>query len=219
MQTLAIWAARQPVEPISKDVGQLHVLTQGIESMETPVNPNPGSENPAVSPDAQAQTVESPSATLEKRIAELEAQVKEKEAKYLYLYADFENAKKRAIKERSDLIKFGWENVARDLLQVVDNLDRAVEHIPTGTDANFAAGIKMISTQFKAAMQKQGVEEVSSIAKPFDPNLHEAVGQETSEHPEGSISKELSKGYTLHGRLLRPARVLVSSGQGANLSH
>lgn len=187
--------------------------------METPVNPNPGSENPAVSPEAQAQTAETPTSALEKRVAELEAQVKEKEGKYLYLYADFENSKKRAIKERSDLIKYGWENVARDLLQVVDNLDRAVEHIPTGTDANFAAGLKMIATQFKAAMQKQGVEEVSSVAKPFDPNLHEAVGQEPSEQPEGSISKELSKGYTLHGRLLRPARVLVSSGQGANLAH
>jgi molecular chaperone GrpE len=62
-------------------------------------------------------------------------------------------------------------------------------------------------------MQKQGVEEVGSLAKSFDPNLHEAVGQEPSaDHPEGMISKELSKGYTLYGRLLRPARVLISSG-------
>ncbi len=187
--------------------------------METPVNPNSGSETQAPTSEGQPQGPESPTAALEKRVAELEALVKEKEGKYLYLYADFENAKKRAIKERSDLIKFGWENVARDLLQVVDNLDRAVEHIPAGTDANFAAGIKMIATQFKAAMQKQGVEEVTCVAKPFDPNLHEAVGQEPSDHPEGSISKELSKGYTLHGRLLRPARVLVSSGQGSNLAH
>ena len=190
--------------------------------METPVNSNPtpaaDSQATAANP-AEAQTAESPTAQLEKRITELEAQVKEKEGKYLYLYAEFENAKKRAIKERSDLIKFGWENVARDLLQVVDNLDRAVEHMPAGTDTNFAAGLKMITTQFKSAMQKQGVEEVSSIAKPFDPNLHEAVGQEPSEQPEGSISKELSKGYTLHGRLLRPARVVVSSGTGANTTH
>jgi molecular chaperone GrpE len=190
--------------------------------MESPVNPTPETQINASSAEPQAANAaatESPTSQLEARIADLEAQVKEKEGKYLYLYAEFENAKKRAIKERSDLIKFGWENVARDLLQVVDNLDRAVEHIPAGTDANFAAGLKMIATQFKSAMQKQGVEEVSSIAKPFDPNLHEAVGQEPSEQPEGSISKELSKGYTLHGRLLRPARVVVSSGTAANTTH
>jgi molecular chaperone GrpE len=152
----------------------------------------------------------------DKRVAELEALVKEKEAKYVYLYAEFENAKKRAIKERSDLIKYGWENVARELLQVVDNLERAVEHMPAGVDANFASGLRMIVSQFKGAMQKQGVEEVPSLSQTFDPNLHEAVGQEAStQHSEGTVSKELSKGYTLYGRLLRPARVLISSGSGS----
>jgi molecular chaperone GrpE len=167
-----------------------------------------GNSNPATNGSAES---------LEKRIAELEAQVKEKEAKYVYLYAEFENAKKRAIKERSDLVKFGWENVARDLLQVVDNLDRAVTHMPAGVDANFASGLNMIVTQFKGALQKQGVEEVQSVAQAFDPNLHEAIGQEPSaEHPAGTISQEHSKGYTLHGRLLRPARVVISSGAAQN---
>jgi molecular chaperone GrpE len=149
---------------------------------------------------------------LQKKVAELEAELKEKEARYVYLYAEFENFKKRAQKERGDLLKFGWENVARDLLQVVDNLERAVEHAPASTDRSLTDGLLMIISQFKNTMQKQGVETIESLDKPFDPNFHEAVSQEASDKPEGVIVKEHGKGYSLHGRLLRPARVVVSSG-------
>lgn len=149
----------------------------------------------------------------QKKIADLEAQVKEKESKYLYLYADFENARKRAIKERSDLLKFGWENVARDLLLVLDNFDRAMTFIPAGTDENFVSGLKMMAAQFHQSLQKQGVEKMNTIGQPFDPNLHEGMGQEPStDVAEGLITKEHLPGYTLHGRLLRPARVVVSTG-------
>ena len=151
----------------------------------------------------------------DKRIQELEAKLKEQENKYLYLYAEFENYKKRSIKERSDLIKFGWEPVARDLLQILDNLERAMAHIPAGTDKNFVTGLEMTLGQFKATLQKQGVESIRSIQSEFDPNLHEAVAQEESEHPAGTIVKEHVPGYTLHGRLLRPSRVTVSQGKNS----
>ena len=149
-------------------------------------------------------------------IAALEAQVKEKENKYLYLYAEFDNFKKRAIKERSDLIKFGWESVARNLLGVLDNMDRAVAHMPAGTDTVLKKGMEMIAEQFKNTMTKQGVQEIQTFNQVFDPNLHEAVTQENSDLPQGTIVKEHAKGYTLHGRLLRPAQVGVSSGKKTN---
>jgi molecular chaperone GrpE len=149
----------------------------------------------------------------ENRIEELEAQLKEKDAKYLYLYAEFENFKKRAIKERSDLMKFGWETQARELLQVIDNLERALTHMPASTDKVLVDGLNMVIHQFRATLQKQGVERVESLDKPFDPNLHEAVAQEQSDAPAGTILKEHQGGYTLHGRLLRPSRVVVSSGK------
>src|SRR3954451_21578175 len=85
----------------------------------------------------------------DQKIAELEAQLKEKDAKYLYLYAEFENYKKRAIKERSDLIKYGWENAARELLMVIDNLERALEHMPPTTDKALVQGLYMVINQFK----------------------------------------------------------------------
>src|SRR3954463_8793821 len=84
---------------------------------------------------------EAPQTVEEKKIAELEAQLREKESKYLYLYAEFENFKKRAVKERSDLLKFGWEGVAYDLLDVVDNLARAISHLPPDVDKQLASGL------------------------------------------------------------------------------
>lgn len=144
---------------------------------------------------------------------QFEAQLKEKENKYLYLYADFENYKKRSIKERQESVKFGWENVARDLLQVVDNLERALSFTPEGTDKNLVMGLQMVLTQFKNSLTSNGVAEVPCLGQAFDPNLHEGVGQEASDESAGTIVKEHLKGYTLHGRLLRPARVTISSGR------
>ncbi len=150
---------------------------------------------------------------IEDQIADLQAQVKEKENKYLYLYADFENFKKRASKERLDAAKYGWEPLARDLLSTMDNLERALEHMPPGTDRTLAEGLSMILQQFKQALQKQGVQSIESLKKEFDPNLHEAVSQEPSELPAGTVVREHTRGYTFHGRLLRPARVAVSAGK------
>ncbi len=162
-----------------------------------------------------AQPQVQPSAEV-KKIQDLEAQVKEKENKYLYLYADFENYKKRAIKERSDLVKFGWENVARELLNVADNLERALAHVPAGTDKNLADGLQMILSQFWSTMQKQGIQTIESVGKPFNPEFHEAVGQEPSDQPTGTITQDHQRGYLLHGRLLRPSQVVVSMGKAVS---
>lgn len=144
----------------------------------------------------------------------LRAQLKEQQNKYLYLYAEFENYKKRAIKERSELLKFGHETLTRELLQVADNLERALEHT-TNVDA-LVTGIKMVNQQLKDTLGKFGVAPVSALGQKFDPERHEAVGQEktsseTNGHEDGTVIREHQKGYTLHGRLLRPARVVVAA--------
>lgn len=131
-----------------------------------------------------------------------------------HLYAEFENFKKRAIKEclrTADEI-LGWENAARDLLEVIDNLERALSHIPEGTDKNLTAGLNMTLAQFRSSLQKQGVQLIAAQGQALNPEFHDAVSQEPSDLPEGQIVREQLKGYTLHGRLLRPAAVVVSSG-------
>lgn len=149
---------------------------------------------------------------LELKVSELEEALTEEKNKYLYLYADFDNFKKRSIKERSETLKFGWENIARDLLGVLDNLDRAIEHMPPNTEANWKTGIEMTAVLFRSTLEKQGVAQATSVGAVFNPELHEAVGTEPSDQPSGTITQTLMAGYTLHGRLLRPAKVVVSSG-------
>ena len=137
--------------------------------------------------------------------------LKEAEAKYLYLYSEFENYKRRAAKERSEFAKFAWEGVASDLIAVLDNIQLALAHAPEGVDPNWKAGLQMVAQQFLGAMERNGVQEVPSQAGVvFDPNVHEAVSQEVSDLAPGLIVRAHTRGYTLHGRLLRPARVVVS---------
>jgi molecular chaperone GrpE len=125
--------------------------------------------------------------------------------RYLYLYAEFENYKKRAIKERSDLAKFGYEGFAREMLLVMDNFERALQHTDN-LDA-LVSGLKMVSGEMGKILERFGISAVKTVGEKFDPNLHEAVGQE--EGDDGVITKEFLKGYSLHGRLLRPAKVVV----------
>lgn len=161
-------------------------------------------ENPAV--DESSNGVTAP----ESATAALEAQLKEEKNKYLYLYADFDNFKKRVAKERSDLLKFGWENAGRELLNVLDNLERALLHAPTETDGTLMTGLKMVLQQFYASLEKQGIKRVAAVGQNFDPLHHEAVESVESDQPDGVVVKEHTSGFTLHGRLLRPARVAVS---------
>lgn len=142
----------------------------------------------------------------------LRAQLAEEKNKYLYLFAEFENYKKRMVKERSDAQKFGWEPVAREILGVMDNLERALAHLGPSTDKNLADGLHMILGQFRNSLEKFGVVGIAALGQSFDPNLHEAVGQEPSEQPVGTVTREMLKGFTLHGRLLRPAQVVISLG-------
>jgi molecular chaperone GrpE len=168
-----------------------------------------GEANGAVDENAAAATNADPT-------AELQVKLKEAEQKYVYLYAEFENFKKRSLKERQDIVKFGWENVASELLGVLDNLDRALQFAKPDTDPNLMSGLKMVSQQFATALEKQGVQAIATENQAFNPELHEGVGQLPSEKPAGTIVQEVQKGYTLHGRLLRASRVLVSTGVAAN---
>jgi molecular chaperone GrpE len=179
-------------------------------------NSNSQSEQNAQETDSAPETAPAASDTGASEVEALQAKLKEAEQKYVYLYADFENFKKRAIKERQETIKFGWENVANGLLEVLDNFDRALQFAKPDTDPGLLSGLKMVASQFKATLEKQGVAEIKSVDQSFNPDLHEGVGQIPSDKPQGTIIQEAQKGYTLHGRLLRPSRVLISSGQAAN---
>lgn len=129
----------------------------------------------------------------------------------LRLAADFENFRKRSMREMQDARKFGSESVLYGLLPVIDNLDRALA-AAEGDDGPIVQGLKMVMKQFVDVLEGFGVKGFVSLGVPFDPERHEAVGQVPgSDAAPGTIVEEMLKGYHFHERLLRPAQVLVAA--------
>ena len=149
--------------------------------------------------------------TLEAKLEAKEKEAQDNYDRFLRLSAEFENFKKRMEKEKTDAYKFGTENLIKELLPVLDNLERAIDHGEAKDPQGLLEGVDMTLKGFLAALEKIGVSPVDASGKEFDPNLHEAVMvQEDAHHPAGTVLTQLQKGYTLHNRLIRPAMVVVS---------
>ncbi len=128
--------------------------------------------------------------------------------KYLRLMADFQNYKRRVEKERSDVHAFANEKLVTNLLEVLDNFDRALDAEET---EGFKDGMELIFQQFVTVLQKAGMEEIEALEQVFDPNLHSAViMEETDKVKSGCVSEVLQKGYTLNGKVIRPSMVKVA---------
>ena len=145
------------------------------------------------------------------KIEEAEKKAAENYDKYLRAVAELDNYRKRAIRDKADAIKYGNENLLRDILPLVDSVDRALEHADTSDDFEaFKKGLKMLHEQLLCCLKKYGVEVIDTAGKDFDPNVHEAMLQVVSdEHETGKVVNEFERGYLLNGRLLRPAKVCV----------
>ena len=133
-------------------------------------------------------------------------------SEFLYLKAEFENHKRHAIKERSDLLKFGTERMARDILDVVDNFERSMQtHLSPETLINYKTGIELTAKELKDVLTKHGVQEIPSEGKVFNPAFHEALSSEpTTAVPSGHISKVFKKPYKLHDKVIRTGQVVVA---------
>lgn len=136
---------------------------------------------------------------------------------YLYLRAEFENYKKHAIKERSDLLKFGAERIARDILEVMDNFERALQtKVSPDTLQTFKTGVEMTAKDLKETLTKHGIQEVPSENQPFNPAVHEAISSEPSTQvAEGHITKVFKKPYKLHDKVIRMGQVVVATAPKA----
>lgn len=160
----------------------------------------------------------------EDRTAELEAKIKELEAallasndKYIRNVAEFDNYRKRVSKDIAAARNNAVSDSLFPFLQVYDHFKMAVMAAEKSTDMNMIIqGLKMIQTNFSRAMEELGVQELNTVGQKFDHNMHDAVGMEASETvPEGTIISQMTCGYKMGDRLLRPARVVVSSGKTA----
>jgi molecular chaperone GrpE len=153
---------------------------------------------------ASAEPVESEIERLQKEASAMRDLAQRKQA-------EFDNYRKRMERERSDLSRYAAAEVVREILPVVDNLERAMKAAPGSSEEQIRDGVAIILRQLQDLLNRMGLTEIQSLGKPFDPHVHEAVSQtETEEHPEGTILDVFQRGYQFKDRLLRPAMVSVA---------
>jgi len=150
--------------------------------------------------------------SLKQALAEEQAKAEANLAGWQRAQADFINFKRRSEQEREEFARFANASLMLELLPVLDDLERALEHVPAKlASVAWVAGVKLIYRKFKATLESQGLTRIEALGKPFDPNLHEAVRQDKGE--EGIVIEEIRKGYQLHDKIIRPTTVVVGNGE------
>lgn len=197
----------------STDIGE-DVIAAALESVEKQRDSAPLAE-PVQLEDGAADALAALRArieALEARERELSAQVDQERERTLRAMADLDNARKRAQRERDEVVRYGLERTLKDLLPVIDNLDRALElGERTGKWDGLAEGVRMTRKLLEDTLAKQGLKAFSARGQTFDPHLHEAMGhEERTDVAPGTVGTEVLRGFTLHDRLVRPALVMVA---------
>ena len=153
--------------------------------------------------------------TVEEQLQAAQAEAADNKDLYLRALADLENYRKRAQREKEDAFRFANDNLLRNIIPVLDNLERAIEHAGTVNEdqGGLFEGVEMTLDQFRKVLEASGVKPVETAGGlPFDPNFHQAMGQiPTADQPPNTVVQELQKGYLLNERLLRPAMVMVAT--------
>lgn len=175
------------------------------EGVETAQSTNSGTEN-------QPQDELSETDTLSAEVASLTEKVEQLTKDKLLLMADFDNYRKRTIKEKADLIKSGGEECLKNLLPIIDDFERSLQAINTATDIEaLVEGVNLIYNKFKGYLAQNGVKEIETTDAPFDTEYHEAVTTFPVEDPEkkGKVIDCVQKGYTMNDKVIRFSKVVV----------
>ena len=180
-------------------------LEATVESQVQDASP---SVNSAESSDASPAELD----TLRQQLTAKEQEAKDNYDRYVRQIAETENFKKRTARERDDAIRFANEMLLKDLLPVIDNLERAIAHAAGGENGQpLVEGVEMVRKGFLDALSKFGVSQIVAVGQPFDPSKHEAIAQVVSDvHEPNVVVEELHKGYMFRDRLLRAALVSVA---------
>jgi molecular chaperone GrpE len=152
-------------------------------------------------------------AGLEERLAALEAERDEYLNDLKRVAADFENYRKRAARDQESLVARAHERLVKELLPVLDDLERALAAAEEHEEAKLEEGVRLVHRELRSALDREGLAEIETNGS-FDPHVHEALLTQPSEAEEGSVLEVLQKGYKLGDRVLRPARVVVAAPQG-----
>jgi molecular chaperone GrpE len=140
---------------------------------------------------------------------------------YLRERADMENLRKRHQRDKEDAIRFANDRLLKEMIPVLDNLERAIDHAEQSSDDSqgLLEGVNMTINQFRKALEDFGIKPINAVGTDFDPNLHQAMGQvESTEQAPNTVATEFQKGYMLHDRLLRPSLVMVAKAPAEETS-
>jgi molecular chaperone GrpE len=204
--TIGMW----PNMGLCKFLSNLCLTAEKSNQYWAAMNPEEPTEELLPNDDAQTQEVnENEESRALKEALERESELRDH---LIRLAADFDNFRKQSRREQEDLRRYGIDRLVRDLLPVLDNLERALAHSNEGDQNAVIQGVRMVAKQMQDTLASHGVVSFASVGTAFDPLRHDAIGQVASDqHPEGHVAVEIDKGYMLHDRLLRPARVMVTS--------
>lgn len=176
------------------------------------------SDEPAQVEEAEAQVDESAEETSEasseqSELVQLQADYDELSDRFIRMQAEMQNLQRRHKRDKEATLKFRAQALAKDIIPAIDNLERALQtEVDTTSAENFKKGVQMVLDSLQAALKQNNIEQVEALGKPFDPTVHEAVAQipASDGQESGEVIEVLEKGYTLHDRVLRAAKVVVA---------
>jgi molecular chaperone GrpE len=161
--------------------------------------------------EGETEEAESPEKLPENERERLLADLKEANDKYLRLYAEFDNYRKRVTKDKEELIKYGNEGLLHELLPFIDHLEMALKHASNESSSGLVEGVEITLKGLRKSLEKFGLAEIEAEGKPFDPSIHHAISQvEREDVDENTVVEELRKGYMLKDKVLRASLVAVS---------
>lgn len=164
--------------------------------------------------DQPAAATQAEPITPEEQIESLQAQLQQSSERELRALAEYENLRKRVTRDLEENRKFAALPIIRDLLPAIDNLNLAIQSAAKAEETSGVAdGVRLVQTEFFNVLKNHHCMPIEALGQPFDPNLHEALGQQPSdEYESGVVMMELRQGFQLHGRVVRPSQVFVSTG-------
>ncbi len=186
---------------MKKEAEKKHEHPKHSHGEEAPASPTPVE---IVEPTESAAPID-PLEAAQTQIAELKDRL-------LRAQAEWDNSRKRILRDKEDAVRYAGEALLEKLLPVMDNFEMGMQAAKTATDTKaIVQGFEMVQSQLEKVLREAGVEAIDSVGHPFDPHRHEALGHhESEEHPEGHVLMQMRKGYKLKDRLLRPASVFVA---------
>jgi molecular chaperone GrpE len=166
-------------------------------------------EQETLTADEVTTEVDSEIETLKAELEQSQKDVSENADRVKRLQADFDNFRRRTRQEKEELSTFVVQGLIKDLLPLLDNLERAIS-VETADETSLREGVSMIYKQFFAALEKNGLESIKAVGEKFDPNFHQAIMRvEDADKEDDIVAEELQKGYSVHGRVIRPSMVKV----------